>query len=84
MAGHEVVGTIREVIEWSALVIEILGAVVIIAGVIKVVVTRGTVRYLFQLDKADGYESYKHQLGKTLAPGTGIPGGRGRGQDIRP
>jgi uncharacterized membrane protein len=69
MAGHEVVGTIREVIEWSALVIEMLGAVVIIAGVIKVVVTRGTVRYLFQLDKAGAYESYKHQLGKTLLLG---------------
>jgi uncharacterized membrane protein len=69
MAGHEVVGTVREIIEWSALAIEILGAVVIIAGVIKVVVTRGTVRYLFQLDNAGAYESYKHQLGKTLLLG---------------
>ena len=69
MAGQEVVGTIREIIEWSALAIEILGAMVIIAGVFKVVVTRGTIRYLLQLDKVGAYESYKHQLGKTLLLG---------------
>ena len=69
MAGHEVVETVRGVIEWAALLIEILGAVVIIAGVIRVVVMRGTVRYLFHLDQAGAYESYKHQLGRTLLLG---------------
>src|SRR5262245_14872533 len=69
MVGHEVVEIIRSVIEWAALVIEILGAVVIVAGVIRVVVTRGTVRYLFHLDQPGAYESYKHQLGKTLLLG---------------
>lgn len=69
MPGQEAVGTIRCVIEWAALVIEILGAAVIIAGVIRVVVTRGTIRYLLHLDQQGAYESYKHQLGKTLLLG---------------
>lgn len=69
MSGHEVIGAIRTVIEWAALVIEILGAVVIVAGVARVVVTRGTVRYLFHLEKPGAYQSYKHQLGKTLLLG---------------
>src|SRR5262245_33397854 len=69
MAGSEVIGTIREVIEWAALGIEILGATVIIAGVIKVVITRGTIRHLFQLEKPEAHESNKHQLGKTLLLG---------------
>jgi uncharacterized membrane protein len=69
MSGHELVGAIRTVIEWAALLIEILGAIVIIAGVIRVAVTRGTIRYLFRLDEPGAYESYKHQLGKTLLLG---------------
>jgi uncharacterized membrane protein len=62
-------GTIRTVIEWAALFIEILGALVIVAGVVRVAITRGTVRYLFQLDKPGAYESYKHQLGRSLLLG---------------
>jgi uncharacterized membrane protein len=69
MSGHELIGAIRTVIEWAALLIEILGAIVIIAGVIRVAVTRGTIRYLFRLDEPGAYESYKHQLGKTLLLG---------------
>jgi uncharacterized membrane protein len=69
MPGSEAVGSIRSVIEWAALVIEILGAVVIVTGVLKVAITRGTIRYLFQLGKPGAYESYKHQLGKTLLLG---------------
>lgn len=69
MSDDEIVVMIRKVIEWSALIIEMLGAVVIIAGVIKVAVTKGTIRYLFQLEKEGAYESYKHQLGKTLLLG---------------
>jgi uncharacterized membrane protein len=69
MTGPEVEGTVREVIGWTALVIEVTGAAVIVAGVIKVAVTRGTVRYLLQLEKAGAYESYKHQLGKSLLLG---------------
>jgi uncharacterized membrane protein len=69
MAGHEIVGAIRNVIEWAALLIEMLGAVVIIAGVIRVVIMRGTIRYLLHLDRPGAYESYKHQLGKTLLLG---------------
>jgi uncharacterized membrane protein len=40
-----------------------------VAGVIKVVITRGTIRYLFKLGQPDAYENYKHQLGKTLLLG---------------
>ena len=69
MAENVCVEAVREVIEWAALSIEILGAIVIVAGVVRVVVTRGTIRYLFQLEKTGGYESYKHQLGKTLLLG---------------
>jgi uncharacterized membrane protein len=69
MTGAEVEGTVRDVIGWAALVIEITGAAVIVAGVIKVAVTRGTVRYLLKLEKPGAYESYKHQLGKSLLLG---------------
>src|SRR5262245_57822991 len=69
MPGSEVVGIIRTVIEWAALGIEILGASVIVAGVMRVVITRGTVRYLFQLDKPGAYESYKHRMARSLLLG---------------
>src|SRR5215831_16179897 len=69
MSGTEIVGTIRDVIEWAALVIEVLGAVIIVAGVLRVAITRGTIRYLFQLDRPGAYESYKHQMGRSLLLG---------------
>ncbi len=69
MSGHELIAGIRYIIEWAALIIEILGALVIVAGVFKVAITRGTLRYLFQLHRPGAYESYKHQLGKTLLLG---------------
>lgn len=69
MPTSETVGLIRAVIEWAALAIEILGATVIVAGVIRVAVTRGTVRYLFRLDTPGAFESYKHQMGRSLLLG---------------
>jgi uncharacterized membrane protein len=63
------VGLIRTVIEWAALSIEILGAAVIVAGVLRVAVTRGTIRYLFRLDQPGAYESYQHQMGMSLLLG---------------
>jgi uncharacterized membrane protein len=69
MPGSDVVAAIRTVIEWSALIIEILGASIIIAGVLRVAITRGTVRYLFQLDRPGAYERYKHQMGRSLLLG---------------
>ena len=69
MPGSEAVGVVRAVIEWAALAIEILGATVIVAGVIRVAVMRGTVRYLFQLDKPGAFERYKHQMGRSLLLG---------------
>jgi uncharacterized membrane protein len=69
MPSGEVIGIIRECIEWAALGIEVLGASIIIAGVLGVAITRGTVRYLFKLDKPGAYESYKHQMGRSLLLG---------------
>jgi uncharacterized membrane protein len=69
MPGSELVGIVRTVIEWAALGIEILGASVIVAGVLRVAIMRGTVRYLFQLDRPGAYESYKHQMGRSLLLG---------------
>ena len=69
MSGNELVGIVRAVFEWASLIIEVLGAGIIVAGVIKVTITRGTIRYLFKLGQPGAYESYKHQLGKTLLLG---------------
>jgi uncharacterized membrane protein len=69
MTGSELVGMVRAVFEWASLLIEVLGAGIIVAGVIKVAVTRGTIRYLFKLGQPGAYENYKHQLGKTLLLG---------------
>jgi uncharacterized membrane protein len=69
MPGSETLGVIRAVIEWAALAIEILGALIIVAGVIKVAITRGTIRYLFHLDKPGAFERYKHQMGRSLLLG---------------
>jgi uncharacterized membrane protein len=69
MPGSEFIVGVRAVVEWAALLIEVLGVVVIVAGVLKVAITRGTVRYLFQAGQPGAYESYKHQLGKTLLLG---------------
>lgn len=69
MSGNEIISMVRAVFEWASLVIEVLGAGIIVAGVIKVAITRGTIRYLFKLGQPVVYESYKHQLGKTLLLG---------------
>jgi uncharacterized membrane protein len=69
MSGSELKIVVREVFEWAALAIEILGALIIVAGVIRVAITRGTIRYLFQLDKPGAFESYKHQMGRSLLLG---------------
>jgi uncharacterized membrane protein len=60
---------IHHVIEWAALVVEVLAVAVIFAGVAFVALTRGTVRYLFHLKEHGAYESYKQQLGRPLLLG---------------
>lgn len=69
MPGSEMLVYVRMVIEWAALGIEMLGAVVIVSGVVGVAITRGTVRFLSQLDKPGAFQNYKQQLGKTLLLG---------------
>ena|SRR5579872_757191 len=69
MSGAELVVLVRSVFEWAALVIEALGAAIIVAGVVKVAITRGTARYLFRQGPPDSNDNYKHQLGKTLLLG---------------
>jgi len=69
MPNEHLVENIRSVIEWAALGIESLGAVIIVAGVLRVAITRGTVRFLLKLDEPGAYESYKHQIGRSLLLG---------------
>lgn len=69
MPSAHLIETIRGAIEWAALGIEILGAVVIFAGVMRVAITRGTVRFLAKLDEPGAYDSYKHQIGRSLLLG---------------
>ena len=69
MPYEHLVGNIRNAIEWAALGIEVLGAVVIVAGVLRVAITRGTVRFLLKLDEPGAYESYRHQIGRSLLLG---------------
>jgi uncharacterized membrane protein len=63
------VENVRAAIEWAALGIEVLGAVVIVAGVLRVAITRGTLRFLFKLDEPGAYVSYKQQMGRSLLLG---------------
>lgn len=61
--------TIHQIVEWCATGIELLAVAVIIAGVLMVAVTQGTVRYLFRLKHKGAYESYKQQLIRPLLMG---------------
>lgn len=69
MSGHDFIGHVRVGIEWASLAIELLGVLVIIAGVIRVACTRGTFGFLRAGTRADAYEGHKHELGKTLLLG---------------
>jgi len=69
MPNSEAISLVRTAIEWASLGIEVLGALVIIAGVIQVTISHGTVRFINKLEKPGAYESYKQQLGKTLLLG---------------
>jgi len=67
MPNEELVANIRSATEWAALGIEVLGAVVIFAGVLRVAITRGTVRFLLKLDQPGAYDSERQQLGRANA-----------------
>ena len=69
MPNEHLVETVRGVIEWAALGIEVLGALVIVAGVLRVAATRGTIRFLFKLDDPGAFGSYKQQMGRSLLLG---------------
>lgn len=69
MPHSEAITMVRTAIEWASLGIEVLGALIIIAGVIQVVITHGTVRFLLKAEKPGAFEGYKHQLGRTLLLG---------------
>jgi uncharacterized membrane protein len=71
MSGH-VVEAFHLIVEWAALVIEALAVAIIVGAVLILAVRRGTVRYLFQLQRPGAYESYKHQLGKALLLGLAL------------
>jgi uncharacterized membrane protein len=40
-----------------------------VAGVLRVAITKGAIRYVFQFDKPDAFESYKYQMGRSLLLG---------------
>ena len=69
MPNEHLVETVRGAIEWAALGIEVLGALVIVAGVLRVAATRGTIRFLFKLDDPGAFGSYKQQMGRSLLLG---------------
>jgi uncharacterized membrane protein len=69
MAGGKGFEIIRACTEWAAVGIELIGVLVITAGVIRVALTRGTIRYLFRLGEPGAYESYKGQLGMAVLLG---------------
>ena len=67
-SGH-MIEVIHQAIELGALGIEMLAVAVIVAAVVILAVTRGTVRYLFKLNQQGAPEVYRHQLGKALLLG---------------
>lgn len=66
---NDMLTTIHHITDWLALVIELLAVAVIVAGVVMVVISRGTVRYLFHLREHGAVERYKEQLGRPLSLG---------------
>jgi uncharacterized membrane protein len=60
------VETIRHLIEWTSVGIEVAAAAVIVAAIVSLALTRGAVRNLFQRGPACTAERYKHSLGKPL------------------
>ena len=69
MPSEHVVEFVRGAMEWAALGIEIVGVVVIVAGVLRIIVTRGAVRFLFKLEERGAYHEYKRQMGRSLMLG---------------
>ena len=69
MHNEHLIQLVRSAIEWAAFGIEILGAMIIVAGILRMAITRGTVRFLLRLDEPGAYESYKHQIGRSLLLG---------------
>jgi uncharacterized membrane protein len=69
MPTAHLIEIIRGAIEWAALSIEIFGALIIFAGVLRVAITRGSLRFLARLDEPRAAEGYKHQIGHSLLLG---------------
>lgn len=63
---EQTVQHIRLVIEWVALSIEALAAIMIIAAILKLLITQGTFRYLFHLGEPGAHIEYKQLLGRPL------------------
>ena len=69
MTHQDAIEFIRTAIDWAALGIEVLGVIVIVAGVLKVAATRGTLRFLLKSEQPGASEAYKHQIGRSLLLG---------------
>jgi len=59
--------TVRQVIEWVALSIEVLAVVVIVAAILLAVVSRGQSRT--ESERADMFTGYKRRMGRGLLLG---------------
>jgi len=59
-------GTIRHLIEWTSVGIEVLAVAVIVAAIVSLALTRGTVRYFLQRSTSPGDGETKPSLSKPL------------------
>src|SRR4051812_37905936 len=69
MTSRDVMGVVREVVEWVALGIELLGVAVIVAGVLRVAVLNSLAGWLSRRDRSVAGDSLKHQIGRALLLG---------------
>jgi uncharacterized membrane protein len=64
------VETIRHLIEWMSVGIEVVAVAVIVTGIVSLALSRGALRYLFQFQRGTsstlGAEGDKYSLGKPL------------------
>jgi uncharacterized membrane protein len=63
------VASVREVIEWVALSIEMLAVIVIVGAVIMAATPSGMLRTRSQVERGDAFSAYKQRMGRGLLLG---------------
>jgi uncharacterized membrane protein len=69
MPDEPLIDSVRAAIERAALGVEMLGAVVIVAGALRAAVTRGTLPLPMKLDEPGASDSHQHPIGRSLLLG---------------